>query len=46
MDFTQRRQEFIQSKGISLIFLILIWAIVGFIIGIAMGRIIWMIQLI
>ena len=46
MIFTQKRQKLIQSKAGSLIFLILIWAAVGFIIGLVMGRIIWMMQLI
>ena len=45
MNKNHKLQSIIQTKAGKLVFLFLIWAAVGFILGLVMGRIIWMIQL-
>jgi len=45
MNINQRFRQIIQTKAGSIIFLFVIWAAVGFILGLVMGRIIWLIQL-
>ena len=45
MQIIQRLRQILQTKIGSIILLFAIWAAVGFTLGLVMGRIIWMIQL-